>query len=135
MNIQKEDLFKYRRIIIKRILDLSQDDNIDIKQISIISHIIDESILFYILCKKKIRNKCFSDLDAIEVQTKNCGKCKCHIIPYEEIHKKLIHNDEYYWSVCRNSHVLLDLSYNYSNMIESAKSKKEWWPIIKRILY
>jgi hypothetical protein len=134
MNIQKTCLFKDRRLILLFILNLCIKYDIDANNISIVAHTIDSiSIEFYIFFLKKIKNKCLLNMPIIEVQTNNYGMCNCYIVSYEEFQKKLIYNDEYYWSIHTNSQILLDLSHKYKKMIEMANCKKNWRPLFKKI--
>ena len=129
MDVQRIRIFKDRHSIMQFILILCSQNKINTKKISVIYNL-ENPITFRIFCKEKSFVQ-----KPISFKTVNCGTITCRIYNYNSIKKKLINDNEYYWSMCNNSHIFFDLSNRYKKMIKSAKNKRNWWPIIKKIFY
>lgn len=121
-----------RRWIIEFISDLSKE-YINFNKITILAYLINP-VEFYILCEKKTKKKYFLNKPDIYIKMDDKSYL-CHIMTYDNFEKMLVHNNKYYWSVCDNNYIILDLSNEYNKILKSANHKKNWWPIFKKIFY
>lgn len=132
----KSEIFKNRQSIYKAIetyLDLDKLEKLNLKNMTFFVNESDEKISIYILCSIININRYFKHIKKFKVFIENYGICECIIDSYFNFKKELLNNNEYYWSLCKNSEVLFDISNRFKKMINYSNKKKNKSNINKKI--